>query len=149
VRVSMKMAGYYFDICWWGKQNDLNVWDSKSSLRRRFTLWSSVLWRRLVWHSMKTDCNYTMHSVVNCYLTVDQRIEHALICLKRTSENILSEISRVIIDLNGRHKQHWILVQRLNKIMETLRNWEMEFVLVTLEELQLETMNVLPFVYSM
>jgi hypothetical protein len=35
-----------------------------------------------------------------------------------------------------------------DKIMETLRNWGIEFVLDTSEELQLATLNVLPFVYT-
>jgi hypothetical protein len=37
----------------------------------------------------------------------------------------------------------------VDKIMETLRNWGIEFVLATLKELQLATLNVLPFVYTL
>jgi hypothetical protein len=34
------------------------------------------------------------------------------------------------------------------KIMKTLRNLGAEFVLATLKEIQMETLNVLPFVYT-
>jgi hypothetical protein len=38
-------------------------------------------------------------------------------------------------------------LQEVDKIIETLRNSGMEFVLATMKELQLATLNVLPFVY--
>jgi hypothetical protein len=40
-------------------------------------------------------------------------------------------------------------IQEVYKIMETLRNREIEFVLATLKDLQLATLNVLPFVHTL
>jgi hypothetical protein len=38
----------------------------------------------------------------------------------------------------------------MDKIMKTLRNWGIEFVLATLKELQLAAVNILlPFVYTL
>jgi hypothetical protein len=37
----------------------------------------------------------------------------------------------------------------MNKIMGTLRNWGIEFMLATLKEHQLATLNILPFVYTL
>jgi hypothetical protein len=40
-------------------------------------------------------------------------------------------------------------LQRVNKIMETLRDWGLEFVLATLKKLQLVALNHLPFVHTL
>jgi hypothetical protein len=40
-------------------------------------------------------------------------------------------------------------IQGVDKIMETPRSWGIEFVLATLKELQLATLNALPFVYTL
>jgi hypothetical protein len=40
-------------------------------------------------------------------------------------------------------------LQEMDKIMETLRNSGIEFVMVTLKELKFATLNVLPFVYNL
>jgi hypothetical protein len=43
----------------------------------------------------------------------------------------------------------YIYTQAGNKIMETLRNFGIEFVLVTLKKLELATLNILTFVYTL
>jgi hypothetical protein len=40
-------------------------------------------------------------------------------------------------------------IARLGKIMETLGDWGIEFMLATLQELQLTTLNILLFVYTL
>jgi hypothetical protein len=45
------------------------------------------------------------------------------------------------------HHHSWN-IQEVDKIMETLRNWGKEFLLATLKELQLATLNVL-FLYTL
>jgi hypothetical protein len=49
----------------------------------------------------------------------------------------------------GRALYNALHMQGLNKIIETLRNCGREFVLATLKKLQLATVNVLPFVYTL
>jgi hypothetical protein len=45
---------------------------------------------------------------------------------------------------------HMDYIHGVDKIMKTLGNWGIEFVLATLKELQLATLNVLlPFVYTL
>jgi hypothetical protein len=43
----------------------------------------------------------------------------------------------------------YVYVEGVDEIMETLKNWEIEFVLAALKDLQLSTLNVLPFVYTL
>jgi hypothetical protein len=40
-------------------------------------------------------------------------------------------------------------VQGVYNVMETLRNWGIEFVMATLKELELATLNALRFVYTL
>jgi hypothetical protein len=42
-----------------------------------------------------------------------------------------------------------VYIEGVNNIMETLRNGGIEFLLATMKELQLVTLNVLRFVYTL
>jgi pentose-5-phosphate-3-epimerase len=77
-------------------------------------------------------------------LTVTKEICHHLTVLNDLRKTHLYPSCTFLLSVTV-HVEH---VQGVDKIMETLRNCEIEFVLAILKELQLATLYVLRFVYT-